>query len=368
MEVSRVELIDFRNYESAAAGLDPGFNLILGRNGQGKTSLLEAVYCLSALGSHRAPTSAAMIRHGAGRAVVRAWGSAGGRDLELSAEVARGAGIKVSVNRQRVGRGARDRTLAAILFSPEDLELVKGGPEERRRYLDQAAVRVRPVTASDRQEFDKALRQRNGVLKAARSNPRALKQLDVWTEQVTATGAAVVVNRLQALEQLRPAIRSRYRELAATDPPEVTYQPSWIDGPAPPERSAVAEALATRLADTRARDLEAATTLAGPHRDDVVIELSGQGARLFASQGEQRSLALSLRLAERDVAADVLGEEPILLLDDVFSELDQHRRDRLGELVSTSGQTIATATSAESLPVRGGRRLVVEKGRLSEVG
>ncbi|HEX2053238.1 MAG TPA: DNA replication/repair protein RecF [Actinomycetota bacterium] len=367
MEVNRVELMDFRNYPSAAVELDAGFNLILGRNGQGKTSLLEAVYCLSALGSHRAPTSASMIRHGVDRAVVRAWGSSAGRQLEVHAEIARGAGIKVWVNRQRVGRGARDRSLAAILFSPEDLDLVKGGPEERRRFLDQAAARVRPVTASDRQEFEKAVRQRNGVLKAARTNPRALKQLDVWTEQVAAAGAVVVANRLQALAQLKPAISRRYRELAAAAPPEVTYQASWTDKPPPEDRNTIADLMAARLAETQTRDLEAAGTLSGPHRDDISIELAGSGARLYASQGEQRSLALTLRLAERDVAAEVHGEEPILLLDDVFSELDQYRRDRLGELVSTSGQTIATATSAESLPVRGGRRLVVEEGRLSEI-
>ena len=369
MRLEHLELIDFRSYEQATLDLAPeGLTVVAGANGQGKTNLLEAVAWLATLSSFRGAPNEALIRIGADRAVVRAEGEREGRRLLLEAELPARGRLRVQINRQPVQR-ARDLlgALRVSVFTPDDLELVKGGPEERRRYLDQAAVRVRPVTASDRQEFDKALRQRNGVLKAARSNPRALKQLDVWTEQVTATGATVVVNRLQALEQLRPAIRSRYRELAATDPPEVTYQPSWIDGPAPAGRSEVADALATRLAETRARDLEAATTLAGPHRDDVAIELSGQGARLFASQGEQRSLALSLRLAERDVAADVLGEEPILLLDDVFSELDQHRRDRLGELVSTSGQTIATATSAESLPVRGGRRLVVEQGRLSEV-
>lgn len=368
MEVSNIELTNFRNYDAASAHLEPGFNLVVGRNGQGKTSLLEAVYCLSALGSHRAPTAGSMIRHGEERAVVRARGATAGSRIEVDAEIVRGGGIKVWVNKQRVGRGVRERTLAAILFSPEDLELIKGGPEGRRRFLDQAAVRTRPVTASDRQEFEKALRQRNGVLKAARSNPRALKQLEVWTEQLATTGAAVVANRLEALAQLLPAVRSRYRELASAEPPELTYQASWTDGDPQPDSGSIVEALRERLAANQPRDLEMASTSAGPHRDDLSIELGGSGARLYASQGEQRSLALSLRLAERDVAADIHGEEPILLLDDVFSELDQHRRNRLGELVSTSGQTIATATSAESLPVKGGRTLMVEQGRLSEVG
>lgn len=368
MEVSNIELTNFRNYDAASVHLEPGFNLVVGRNGQGKTSLLEAVYCLSALGSHRAPTAASMIRHGEERAVVRARGSSTGSRIDVDAEIVRGAGIKVWVNKQRVGRGARERTLAAILFSPEDLELIKGGPEERRRFLDQAAVRARPVTASDRQEFEKALRQRNGVLKAARSNQRALKQLDVWTEQLATTGAAVVANRLDALAQLQPAVRSRYGELASADPPELSYLASWTEQPVQADHRWLAAQLRDRLEANQPRDLELASTSAGPHRDDVLIELGGSGARLYASQGEQRSLALSLRLAERDVAADLHGEEPILLLDDVFSELDQHRRDRLGELVSTSGQTIATATSAESLPVKGGRTLLVDRGRLSEIG
>ncbi len=362
-----MELTNFRSYESTCVDLEPGFNLIVGRNGQGKTSLLEAVYCLSALGSHRAPTSASMIRHGEERAVVRARGVSAGRNLVVEAEIVRGGGIKVWSNKQRVGKGARDRTLTAILFSPEDLELVKGGPEERRRFLDQAAVRARPVTAVDRQEFEKGLRQRNGVLKAAKSNPRALKQLDVWTEQVAASGAAVVTNRLQALAQLLPAVRRRYRQLAAAEPPELVYQASWTDGPVESSLRGITMALMESMVATQSRDLEATSTLTGPHRDDLLIELGGSGARLYASQGEQRSLALSLRLAERDVAAEVHGEEPILLLDDVFSELDQHRRGRLGELVSTSGQTIATATSAESLPLKAGRQLLVERGRLSEV-
>lgn len=366
MEVTKIDLINFRNYETAGTSFDGGFNLIVGQNGQGKTSLLEAVYCLSALGSHRAPSVGSMIRHGEESAVVRAAVTSSGSQLGVEAEIVRGAGMKVWVNKQRVGRGARERGVAAILFSPEDLEMVKGSPEQRRRFLDQAAARVRPVTASDRQEFEKALRQRNGVLKAARANPRALKQLEVWTEQVAITGGAVVANRLAALGQLLPAVRRRYRELASGEPPELSYQASWAEQLPAPDRASITETLRQRLEMGRDRDMEAAGTLAGPHRDDLLIELGGSGARLYASQGEQRSLALSLRLAERDVATEVHGEEPILLLDDVFSELDQSRRVRLGELVSTPGQTIATATAADSLPVKGGRTLLVEKGRLSE--
>ena len=297
MEVSRIDLTDFRNYEAASVGLEPGFNLIIGKNGQGKTSLLEAVYCLSALGSHRAPTSGSMIRHGRDRAFVRAKASSSGSGMEVDAEIVRGGGIKVWVNKQRVGRGARQRTLAAILFSPEDLDLIKGGPEQRRRFLDQAAVRARPVTATDRQEFEKALRQRNGVLKAARSNPRALKQLDVWTEQLAAAGAAVVYNRLEALIQLHPAIRSRYRELASGEPPELSYQTSWTEGEPQPDRTAIAGALLDRMAETQNRDLEAASTLAGPHQGvtDIASYPGSCAARRPRRRGRRSRSAPSRR-------------------------------------------------------------------------
>lgn len=368
MEIKQIELTDFRNYVRAEARLGPEVNLVVGRNGQGKTSLLEAVYCLSALGSHRAPTAASMVRHDQERAFIRARAVVSGREAQVDAEIARGSGVKVMVNRQRVGRTDRDQTPAAVLFSPEDLELIKGSPEGRRRFLDQAAAKTRPVTIADRQNLEKALRQRNGVLKALRRSSRAEGQLEVWTEQVASAGARVVVNRLRVLADLLPAVRQRYRELAVAEPPELSYEASWSGGVDEPDPEAIRQALWQSFQETLSRDRELATTTTGPHRDDLVIELAGAGARLFASQGEQRSLALSLRLAERDLATRAHGEEPIMLLDDVFSELDEQRRHRLGELVATSGQTIATATTAERLPVKGGWTLRVEGGELIEVG
>ncbi|MGQ0679006.1 MAG: DNA replication/repair protein RecF [Actinomycetota bacterium] len=354
---------DFRIYRQAKAEFQPGLNLVVGPNGGGKTSLLEAIYCLSALGSHRSATPAAMVRHEAVSAQVTAIGASAGSRVEASAEILRSGGMKAWVNKQRVGRGARERGLTAILFSPEDLALVKGGPEERRRYMDHAAVRARPVSAADRLEFEKALRQRNGVLKAGRTNPRALNQLEVWNEQVALTGAAVVRNRRELLAGgLASSVCRRYEELARSERPALSYQTSWEEQPEPDD---VVGGLRRALELNQIRDLETASTSAGPHRDDLLVELNGVPARSYASQGEQRSLALSLRMAERDVAERALGEAPILLLDDVFSELDEHRRDRLGELVAQSGQTIATSTAAEPLPLGGGRTLRVEAGRLS---
>lgn len=368
MELSRVRLQDFRNYTVAEVELGPGLNLVVGRNGQGKTSLLEAVYCLSALGSHRTARVGSLVRHGQDRALVRAAGTAGRTDVVMDGAIEQSGGMRVWINKQRVGSAGSARSLAAALFAPEDLELIKGGPEQRRRFLDQAGARIRPVAAGDRHEFEKALKQRNSVLKAGKRSRRALDQLETWNEQVARTGAAVVMNRRDTLRWLVPAMQGRHRELASGVNLTVTYRASWDQDGTGASREEAAERLARALEQSRARDLETASTSVGPHRDDMTIELNGVAARSYASQGEQRSLALAMRLAEKDMAAASLGEEPILLLDDVFSELDQQRRDRLGKLVATAGQTIATATSAESLPLAAARTLLVEAGTVRRVG
>jgi DNA replication and repair protein RecF len=369
LDVNKLRLTNFRNYDEITAEFEPGLNLIVGSNGQGKTTLLEAIYCLSAFGSHRASTASAMVKHEEQSAVVMARGRIGGSSVEVTAEIVRGSGMKVWANKQRVGRGGSHRTLTAILFSPEDLGLIKGGPEERRRFMDHAAARTRPLAVADRLDFEKALRQRNGVLKAARTSERALKQLEVWNEQLARSGAAVVKNRLEVLfGGLAASAARRYSELATSEPPTLTYQPSWSPDEIADRCADVTDTILEALEASRTRDLETASTSAGPHRDDLAIELGGVAARTFASQGEQRSLALSLRMAERDLAEQAQGEAPILLLDDVFSELDQSRRDRLAELVAQSGQTIATATAAEPLPLEGGRTMRVHQGRLTTVG
>lgn len=368
MEVSSLVLTNFRLYEHARAEFQPGMNLIVGNNGEGKTTLLEAIYCLSALGSHRAASSAAMVRHEADSAQIVATGRSGGGRVEASAQVVRGGGVQAWVNKQRVGRASKERGLTAIMFAPEDLALIKGGPEERRRFMDHAAARMRPVAGADRLEFEKALKQRNSVLRAGRMNPRALRQLEIWNEQVAVTGAAVVRNRFGVLRGgLISCVRERYEELAKSLPPTMSYQPSWSGAENSELDNDLVGEIRAALEAAQPRDIETASTSAGPHRDDLAIELNGAPARVFASQGEQRSLALSLRMAERDLAERIQGEAPILLLDDVFSELDEHRRDRLGELVERSGQTLATATAAEPLPLRGGRTLRVGSGRLEIV-
>jgi DNA replication and repair protein RecF len=386
VEVHTLRLMDFRNYASAQVELGPGVNVVVGRNGQGKTNLLEALYVLSAVGSYRAPTNAALVRHDTERAVIRAAARTRGRDIEIAAEIRRTGGIRLLVNRVPLDRAREmESMLGAVLFSPEDLSLVKGGPEERRRYLDHAAARGRAAIAARRQELDRALKQRNGVLRAAQVNRRALRTLEVWDEQLARIGAAVVHNRLNVLEALRPHIHRRHGEVGVdAGEVELVYRAAWLENEAPApageeaaarlpgsggddDRAAGLEAtLRAALAASLDRDIERGVTSAGPHRDDLEIRLAGAEVRSFASQGEQRSIALALRLGERDLAADVLGEDPILLLDDVFSELDEGRRAQLGELIRSTGQAIVTTTSLAGRS-EGDRAYEVEAGVIREV-
>jgi DNA replication and repair protein RecF len=377
LQLRGLVLTDFRNYAEASVEFSPGLNLVVGRNGQGKTNLLEAINVLSGLGSHRGAAGEAMVRQGAERAVLSGTGSAGGRDVRVDAEVKRTGGTRLLVNRvavERMSASSSAGMLVAVAFSPDDLVIIKGGPEERRRLLDQGATRVRPLGAAERQEFDRVLRQRTGLLKAAPASQRALATLDVWDESFARAGAVVVRNRLAVLDKLRPEVLRRYRSVSGL-PAEISmeYRASWL-----PEGSELAgrlqsgsasedelrAALFDALAKARGRDLERGVSTVGPHRDDVEILLEGADARLFASQGEQRSLALSLRMAERDLVAADRGEDPILLLDDIFSELDESRRGHLVEMVAASGQTIATATSGAGWPTAVSRTLTVEAGRV----
>lgn len=373
-----MHLTDFRNYVEASVEFTAGLNLVVGRNGQGKTNLVEAINVLCGLGSHRGATNEAMVRQDAARAVLSGSGTARGREVRVDAEIKRTGGTRLLVNRVAVERQSGSGALVAVAFSPDDLVIIKGGPDERRRLLDQGAARVRPLAGVERQEFERVLRQRTGLLKAAPNSQRALATLDVWDESFARSGAVVVRNRLAVLGDLRPEVQRRYRSVSGLAAEvSVEYRASWMDGPLGsgkdpsekdfPEKDSEEEirsALLDALAKARPRDLERGVTTVGPHRDDLEVRLDGADARLYASQGEQRSLALSLRMAERDLVAAAHREDPILLLDDIFSELDEARREHLVEMVATSGQTVATATSGAGWPLAVAQTLTIDAGRV----
>lgn len=357
MRLDRLWLGDLRSYESAELTLAPGLTVLLGDNGQGKTNVLEAISWLATLASFRGAPTEALIRQGAERAVIRAEGEREGRAILLEAELVASGRNRVLVNRQPLKR-ARDLlgVLRVTVFSPDDLQLVKGGPAERRRYLDDALVASHPRYDALRSESDKVLKQRNALLKGAvdRLDESTAFTLDVWDAKLVESGGALASARQNLLDRLAPMLSQTY-DAVANRPAEVTatYVAEWA-------KVGLAEALAASRKD----DVRRGVSTVGPHRDDVELRLAGLPARTHASQGEQRSLALALRLAAHHVITDVTGSTPVLLLDDVFSELDPARGDALLANLP-AGQTLLT--SASGLPSKAAPDLVlhITDGRIS---
>lgn len=357
VRLDRVWLGDVRSYSSAEITLAPGLTALLGDNGQGKTNVLEAIAWLATLASFRGAPTEALIRQGSDRAVIRAEGEREGRAILIEAEVVANGRNRVLVNRQPLKR-ARDLlgVLRVTVFAPDDLELVKGGPAERRRYLDDALVASHPRYDALRSEVDKVLKQRNALLKGAngRLDESAAFTLDVWDAKLVEAGGALASARQNLLARLAPVLAATY-DAVAHGPAEVTatYLAEW-------SRLGLAEALAAARTD----DVRRGVSTVGPHRDDLDLMIGGLPARTHASQGEQRSLALALRLAAHHVITDVTGSAPVLLLDDVFSELDPDRSDALLANLP-AGQTVLT--SASGLPPKASPDLVlrITDGRIT---
>lgn len=350
---------DFRSYAAVDLELPRGLTVVRGANGEGKTNLLEAVGYLATLASFRGVPAEALVREGCAQAVVRGDGERGGRQLLVEAEIVPGGRGRVSVNKQRVRRGSDLLgALRVSVFSPDDLELVKGGPSARRRYLDDTLVALHPRYDALRRDLERILRQRTALLRQSggRPTPEIAATLDVWDAKLAAAGEALADARADLVGRLEPALAKAYADLA----PERGLIAAAYDAP---WRAA---GLAAALADARAEELRRGVCLVGPHRDDLSLRINAMPARTHASQGEQRSLALALRLAAHRLVADALDEVPILLLDDVFSELDPDRTDALlhhlpaGQaLLSTAGLLPAGATPDQVVTVAGGGALTL---------
>ncbi len=354
---------DFRSYSSAELAPAPdGLTVIVGANGQGKTNLLEAVAWLATLSSFRGAPNEALVRVGADRAVVRAEGEREGRRLLLEAEVpARGGRVRVQVNRQPL---ARNRELLGALrvsvFSPDDLELVKGGPDGRRRLLDEALASVGARYGALQDDLARVLKQRGALLKGVeggRLDESAALTLDVFDARLAKVGAAAASARRNLVARLAPVAAAAYDRLAGRGSSlEVVYETAWGHDEAD---------LAATLAAARADDVRRGVSTVGPHRDELALSIGGLAARTHASQGEQRTLALALRLAVHEVVTEVADSAPILLLDDVFSELDPARVEALvaslpaGQaLLTTAGEVPAGIAAAATLRIEGGRLLL----------
>ena len=357
MRVERLWLTDFRNYEAAELAPAPeGLTVVVGANGEGKTNLLEAMGYLATLSSFRGAPAEALVRHGCSQAVVRAEGERDGRSVLLEAELHVAGRDRVLVNRQPLRR-VRDLlgALRVTVFSPDDLALVKGGPGERRTYLDETLVAVHPRHDALRADVERILRQRGALLRQAggRLTPDVTSTLDVWDAKLAEAGTALADARDELVARLEPLVAKAYDQVAHTAA-EVSLctARSW-EGP-----------LADALAGARVDDVRRGVTTLGPHRDELVLSIGGLPARTHASQGEQRSLALALRLGAHAVVTEAAGSAPVLLLDDVFSELDLERSQALvahlpaGQAVlTTAGVLPPGAVAACTVRVAGGRVL-----------
>jgi DNA replication and repair protein RecF len=358
--VRHLGLRDFRSWAHADLELQPGRTVFVGPNGFGKTNLVEALWYSTTLGSHRVGTDQPLIRAGAGRAVVSTIVVNEGRECAIDLEIAAGRANKARLNRSPV-RSTREvvGVLRAVLFAPEDLALVRGDPADRRRYLDELATVRRPTIAGVRADYDKVLRQRTALLKSVsgvryRGDRGALDTLDVWDSRLAEHGAALMAARIDLVNQLAPEVEKAYQLLApGSRPASIAYRTSLgAENPGDFEgtdREFLEAALLAALSARRDAELERGMCLVGPHRDDLELRLGDQPAKGFASHGESWSFAVALRLAAYELLrAD--GGEPVLLLDDVFAELDATRRRALATVAESAEQVLVTAAVLEDIP------------------
>lgn len=354
MHLRHIWLTDFRSYRELELALPVGLTAVLGPNGRGKSNLLEAVGYITTLRSFRGVPGDVLVRAGADRAVARCELRTEDRDHLVEAEISPTGRNRVLVDRQRLVR-RRDllEVVRSTVFAPDDLELVKGGPALRRTYVDDVLVAMHPRNDVVRSEWERSLKQRNALLKQMRGrpDPAAMVTLDVWDQKLAAAGDELARLRGELADRIAPEVAAAYRDVAEQDlEVHLRYVSTWRD----PDHGA---GLREALARSRDEEIRRGVTLVGPHRDDVELGLSGLAARTHASQGEQRSLALALRLASHRVLSEVYGSPPILLLDDVFSELDAGRSAALLRSLP-SGQTLLS--SASGLPEGLGADLVVD--------
>ena len=368
MHVAHLTLHDFRSYADLDVALEPGATAFIGRNGQGKTNLVEAIDYLSRLSSHRVATDTPLVRAGADQAIVRASVVKEGRTALLEVELNPGRANRARINRSPLPRPRELIGLVrTVVFAPDDLTLVKGDPSDRRKFLDDLLVLRVPRLAGVRSDYDRILKQRNSLLKTAGvarggSRDAAMSTLEIWDDNLARVGAELLGARLQLVEDLRPYLGKAYEAVArgaSRDDADLDYRASVeVDDDLP-------QALLDAIAARRKEELDRGISLVGPHRDELLLSLGDPNLRLpvkgYASHGESWSFALALRLASYDLLrAD--GDDPILVLDDVFAELDSDRRQQLAELVAGAEQVLVTAAVAADVPasLQGVRFLVAD--------
>jgi DNA replication and repair protein RecF len=382
MFVRHLSVADFRSWVSADVAFEPGPNVLIGSNGQGKTNLVEALGYLATLGSHRVAADAPLVRAGAERAVVRAAVAADGRELRAEIEIAAGRANRARLNGAPVPRPRELLgVLRVVLFAPEDLAIVRGDPGERRRFLDDLLVARTPRLAGVRADYERVLKQRAALLKSAgparRGGPPAdLRTLDVWDGHLAVHGAQLLRARLAAVRDLRPHACTAHGQLAPLGGDlGLHYQSSLTDLAADadldvPDEATLEADLLAGLAAARPAELERGVNLVGPHRDDLELTIGALPLRGYASHGEGWSAALALRLGSYELlrADDLPGGDPVLILDDVFAELDVERREQLALVAGKAEQALITAAVPADVPAQlSGLRLEVADGTVTHV-
>ncbi|MDX6218170.1 MAG: replication and repair protein RecF [Frankiales bacterium] len=367
MRVSALSLTDFRSWSQLDLELGPGPTALVGSNGQGKTNIVEALLYVATLASHRVATDGPLVRQGAERAIVRTRVERDDRTTLVELEINPGKANRARVNRGPVPR-AREvlGLLRTVLFAPEDLALVRGDPSERRRFLDDLLVSRSPRYAGVCSDYERVLKQRNALLKTAllarRSGGGDMRTLDVWDSHLAQSGSELLAARLALVDDLRPLADVAYREVSKGQGDlQLAYKSSLGDAmPASQDKEVLSAVLLSELARVRPQEVERGVSLVGPHRDDLVLSLGSLPVRGYASHGESWSVALALRLACYELLKSdgAHGDgEPVLVLDDVFAELDTGRRERLATLVAGAEQVLVTAAVPADVPEQlvGGR-------------
>ena len=369
MIISRLELFNFRNYGYQDIEFTPDRNIISGRNAQGKSNLLEAIYFLSHLKSKRSPRIRDLVMEGETLASVRGLFSDSGTGIKVKVSFGR-KGREVEVNGRMLESAVKARGLVkCVLFSPDDLYAVKGDPSRRRDFLEETAEEIGPAEIEAIQRYRHALRQRNAVLRTWEEKGATLNAvLEPWTVELVGSGVDIVRSRLEMVVWMEAVIREIYLEISGEDKEAGFKYVGTFDCGIDSSAGEIARGMREALDRSAREEKSVRCTVVGPHRDDVEIRLGGREARFTASQGEQRTLAFCMRVAQKRYIETVAGEAPVMLLDDVLSELDRGRRDKVLELVEEGSQAIiTTAEEPGGLPRHGARVFNVQKGKVRVV-
>ena len=368
MLVRHLSLTDFRNYETADVALEPGANLFVGSNGQGKTNLVESLGYLSTLGSHRVSSDQALIRASKDSAVIRARLENEGRELLVEVQINRSGANRAQVNRAAIKPRELPRYISTVLFAPEDLALIRGEPSTRRRFVDALLAAKSPRLLGVFSDYERVLKQRNALLKSARASglkTEKLSTLELWNERLVELGSEIMAERLAIVDALGPFVRSAYQAVAGSDQeptldvvlsiladhPERDDEDAETQAQTSLDRDGLATEFRAALEKVARAERDRGITLVGPHRDDVLFRLNELPAKGYASHGESWSFALALKLACAELLrADSVSGDPIVILDDVFAELDQRRRGRLADAVKGYQQVLITAAVYDDVP------------------